>query len=247
MHFSYTLPYPHKLDEKDLQASQMIKQHGRAPTHIFVVPPNVFAVEFFASGGGAAGEVADVKNKTAGAGGDAGQTARKRLDVRPGQRFEIFVGRGGFFTTQNEQQMLTALQLEHHVYEKHVPQDTIVVDCLAQQTIIVARGGRGFCGGKSIPKELHAQSGIASLHNAGSGYCNAEGKWIGSGGAGGGGRYGGTGGSIHSNCRSTKAGDADPSTGCGGGGSAIVENDQHAKHHLPGNGADGFVQILSFI
>jgi hypothetical protein len=224
----------------------MLNQHHRAPTHIFIVPPNVFAVEFVASGGGAAGNLADVRNKIGGAGGSAGQTIKKRLAVRPGQRFELFVGCGGYYVTQSEHQMLTSLQLEQAVYERHEAQDTIIIDCQDKNTF-VARGGKGFSGGKSLPRELHAQSGIASLHNAGSGFCNAEGRWIGQGGGGGGGRYGGAGGSVFSNCKMTKAGNADVNTGCGGGGSAVVENDPHAKYHLPGNGADGYCNVICYI
>lgn len=236
----HSLQYQPKLDGE----SAMWKIRQVEPTHVFVVPNNVYIVQFTACGGGAAGECVNLQAKLAGSGGAAGQVVKRVVQVQPGQRFEIRIGRGGSYRDPGNKQTLTALQLEQKVYEKKEPEDTIIVDCISAQTIVVARGGAGFSGGRSHAQCAAAESGIASLHNAGSGFCNASGRWIGYGGGGGGGRHGGSGGCVFSNCKTTRATDADPHTGCGGGGAALLISDAGAKHFLPGAGADGYVNVL---
>lgn len=235
------LRHPPPISEQEIENSLMRKTLKMMPTHFFTIPPNVYQIEVIACGGGAAGECANLQEKIAGQGGAAGFVQRTCLRVHPNQRFEVRVGLGGRYHSQHEP--LTWLQVEQQVYEKREPQDTILFDCDTCSTVLLAQGGKGFCGGRGLPKQQCGESGIAAFPNGGNSFCDAYGKWVGYGGGGGGGRNGGVGGGVYSNKRSSKPSDAEDHSGCGGGGCALVLSET-SKNFLPGSGAAGFVQIL---
>lgn len=221
------------------------KKYGVTPTHTFFVPDNVTSVWFRVTGGGAAGNCVDPKLKKGGAGGAAGIVKMCLLDVVPGQKFEIVVGRGGQFTSNFLQQntSLSTQQLLQGAYSIRSAEASMVVDCNTETIVAMAEGGAGFCGGESLARESKSQSGIAALHNGGMGFCNADNEWVGYGGGGGGGAGGGRGGCVQSNCRATSAGAGVKNSGGGGGGSAFLVDSPCARHIVPGAGADGHVQV----
>jgi len=227
-------------NKEQVTNSAMQKSLNLMPTHVFVVPANVYQLSVVACGGGAAGEFPNLDKKSAGQGGAAGFAQRFVMETRPGKRYEMRVGNGGKYN--GPQEPLTCLQVEQKVFEIIPPQDTIVYDCENSYIVIGGYAGKGFCGGLGQDRETIAQSGIGSYTNSGTGFRDANKKWIGYGGGGGGGRHGGNGGCVYSNKKSSKAADAEEYTGCGGGGSALVLGES-SKHFLPGSGASGYVQI----
>lgn len=242
-HFS--LQFVPQLPEAKVNDSVLRKKYDSEPTHMFKVPPNVWQVFITACGGGAAGDFPDIGQMLAGAGGAAGLTVGKAVDVEPGQEIEIRIGSGGRICCHGDQQSLSSLQIDQGAYERCDGQPTLVVDCKTQSLCLMAPGGVGFSGGRCRPQSLRSESGMAALQNEGVGFCNAEHKWIGYGGGGGGGKHGGIGGSVYSNGKTTQAGDAAKYSGCGGGGSALLlSNSSNAKHFVPGSGASGYVSIL---
>ncbi len=222
------------------ESSQMEKELGLRPTHFFIVPANIYLIYVVACGGGAAGFCADLQKKIAGQGGAAGLVQKTTLDVHPGQRFEIFIGNGGKYHSAHEP--LSGLQIEQSVFEFRQPQDTILFDCEKNSVVVRAGGGKGFSGGRALVKEICSENGMASFQNGGTGFCDANGKWVGYGGGGGGGRHGGSGGCVYSNKKTSKPEDAEEFTGSGGGGSALLLTDG-SKHFLPGAGASGYLHI----
>jgi len=241
-HFS--LQFEPQIDSAELNCSVMRRKYQTDPTHLFRVPSNVRLIVLKACGGGSAGCLPDTENKLSGCGGNAGLTVKKTVAVEPGQVLEIRIGRGGHFVSQTKQPSLTSLQIAQGVYKCVEPEATLIVDAQQQNLLLTAAGGAGFSGGRCIAESLRSESGMAAQQNAGTGFCNADNKWIGYGGGGGGGMGGGLGGSVYSNGKTTRASDADSFTGSGGGGSALVLKEQNVKHFLPGDGASGFVTLL---
>lgn len=225
----------------------VVRHFGYSPdVHVFIVPNNVFAIRIMAVGGGEAGYYPDFHQQICGRGGHAGRVENKWIQVKPKQELHVEIGRGGHIEHNKTQiKGLTEQQIMHGVYGRIEPEDTVVIDATSGQVLVTAKAAKGFSAGVGKQTAPYNQSGMAALpRNAGDSYKNPSGNWIGYGGCGGGGKLGGRGSNVYSNGKSSVAEDAQPDSGCGGGGCALLLSGKNNRYFVPGKGAAGFVKIF---